>query len=431
MWGSAGVQAYFVENEGGEFGPFEFEYRLDLGDSSVALRNTARTSLEVFDVITGKRIGQTDSGAVTVPLPGGEDGATFPTTFRITARCDDLWVQVEYLTRQIGEVVMRQVKPLNAPKATSWAAAFNSILSDRQSINGFVADTKRGVHERSALVTDLKQLSRFKERLATQYLLERQGEMVPRFKAQLAAAKQALKESTQRIGEIFGRSQRDVETNMPMIPPKYAKEYEANKLKQENAAEEIEHLTELLRYCAAQIKPRLASVTLYGWGEAPAPQILPPLGEEQLARVSLLHEYSMTQQIEHLQNLLDTPLRTDEMAAAMAQQQATADAAMAAAAEPAEQEELSVEDAGEAAAEETPVDQSPVDEAPIEEEAVQQEQVEYMAQDIPPEVDLDEVTPAEAPQQEALTFEELLAEDSGPQDDTVDLGFDPKGRERR
>ena len=30
-WGSAGVQAYFVENEGGVFGPFEFEQRLDLG----------------------------------------------------------------------------------------------------------------------------------------------------------------------------------------------------------------------------------------------------------------------------------------------------------------------------------------------------------------------------------------------------------------
>ena len=35
-WGGAGVQAYFVENEGGVFGPFEFEQRLDLGESALA-----------------------------------------------------------------------------------------------------------------------------------------------------------------------------------------------------------------------------------------------------------------------------------------------------------------------------------------------------------------------------------------------------------
>ena len=59
--------------------------------------------------------------------------------------------------------------------------------------------------------------------------------MIPRFKAQLAAANKDLKDSTQRISEIFARSQRDVESGMPMIPPKFAKEYEANKTKQEGA----------------------------------------------------------------------------------------------------------------------------------------------------------------------------------------------------
>ncbi len=310
-WGSAGVQAYFVENEGGAFGPFEFEQRLDLGAAALAVRNTGRSSIEIYDVQTGRKLAGSDAGAVTVPLPGGEDGGTFPTTFRMTSRCDDLWVQVEYLNRQIGEVVLRQVKPLNAPHAESWAAAYNNVLSAKDSVRIFVEDTKRDVQERMGVISDLKLLSRFKERLATQYLLERQAEMVPRFKAELADATRQLKESSQRIGEIFSRSQRDVESGMPMIPPKFAKDYEINKLKQETAQHNIDRVERLLALSAAQIKPRLTTPALYGLDDVPAPQVLPPLPEEQSGRADLVGEYSMAEQVAGLEGLLGMQLRPD------------------------------------------------------------------------------------------------------------------------
>ncbi|HYE19519.1 MAG TPA: hypothetical protein VEA69_13795 [Tepidisphaeraceae bacterium] len=420
-WGSAGVQAYFIENEGGAFGPFEFEYRVDLGDAAVAVRNTGRTALEVFDVKSGRRIGQTDVGVVTVPLAGGEPGQSFPTTFRMTARCDDLWVQVEYLTRQIGEVVLRQVKPLVAPKASSWAAAFNEILSSPPAVKGFVEQTKRGVQERAAVVSDLKLLARFKERLATQYLLERQQEMVGRFGAELAQANKDLKDSTQRIGEIFSRSQRDVETNMPMVPPKYAKEYEANKAKQENAQTSIERLTRLLQMSAAQIKPRLASVTLYGEAAVPDLQLLPPVAEAVAGRAPLLHEYTMAQAIAGLEGQLKTPLRTEEMAAAAAEAQAAADAAG------------------------QPVDETPVAEVPAEQRyATEADAPAEYAAEAPEGVDEQAVEAEPAAAEREWTIEDaeplpsgdeqayVADEESGegeaaaPADDVVDFGFDPK-----
>ena len=175
-WGAAGVQAYFVENEGGVFGPFEFEQRLDLGESALAVRNVGRSGIEVFDINSGRRLGHNDTGTVTIKLPGGEPGIRFATTFRVTARCDDLWLQLEYLARQITELTARQVKPLDAPRARSWASEFLAVLTAPVALEGFVEEARRGALQCNALVSDLKAVRRYKERLTTQYLLERHAD---------------------------------------------------------------------------------------------------------------------------------------------------------------------------------------------------------------------------------------------------------------
>lgn len=308
-WGSAGVQAYFVENEGGEFGPFDFEQRLDLGESALAVRCIGRTSIEVFDLISGSKLGESQTGDLTLNLPSSEPGVTFATVFRMTARCDDLWVQVEYLTRQIGDVVLRQVKPINAPRADSWGAAFHQVLWE--GVPGFVEDTRTAVRERNEIVSDLKYLSRFKERLSTQYLLERHTESVPRFKQQLAEAQKSLKESNQRIAEIFSRSPRDLEHDLPLIPPKYAKEYEARKIQRDTAQATIERVKRRLSIATAQIAPRLTTPALYGSNELPVPQRLTPLPDEILGRAELLGEPAIGQQVAYLEQELNVQLRPD------------------------------------------------------------------------------------------------------------------------
>jgi hypothetical protein len=287
-WGSAGVQAYFVENEGGVFGPFEFEQRLDLGESSLAVRNTGRTGIELFDLKTGGKLAQSDTGETTIQLPGSDEGVSYETTFRMTARCDDLWMQLEYLTRQISERLTRLSKPAAAPKAESWARAFDEVFSKPASLVRFTQETRDGMLERDTLVTDLKQLARYKERMTTQFLLERHTEMVPRFRRNEADALGQLQEANQRIAHIFARSQRDVETGHPMIPTKLAAEFDHQTKRRDDAQRKIDRMQRRFDLAVAQIRPRLASSAFYGGATPPTPAILAPLPQHLLDRAPTL-----------------------------------------------------------------------------------------------------------------------------------------------
>jgi ubiquitin-protein ligase len=310
-WGAAGVQAYFVENEGGVFGPFEFEQRLDLGESALAVRNVGRSGIEVFDINSGRRLGRSDTGTVTIKLPGGEPGIRFATTFRVTARCDDLWLQLEYLARQITELTARQVKPMEAPRSKSWASEFLAVLTAPVALEGFVEEARRGAVQWNALVSDLKAVRRYKERLTTQYLLERQAEMIPRFKRRAAEQRQKLDEANVRIADIFSRSQRDLESGLPMIPPRLAKDYETACVRRDNAQEEIARLDDLLELAADQIKPRLASPALYGSDRVPVLSALGQLPEALTSRYEALSDFEMHATIGYLEQELGQKLRPE------------------------------------------------------------------------------------------------------------------------
>jgi ubiquitin-protein ligase len=308
-WGAPGVQAYFVENEGGVFGPFEFEQRLDLGESALAVRNTGPKSIEVFDLNTGRRFGQTQTGAITVKLPGGDPGVRFPTTFRMTARCDDLWVQLEYLTRQISALVGKQTRPLAASNARSWATEFLAVIAAPVALQGFVEETRQATARRNAIIADLKSVARFKERLATQYLLERHAEMVPRFKRRIAEMRQRLDDANTRIADIFSRSQRDLASGLPMIPPRLAKDYETFCVRRDHAQEEIARLHDLLDVAAEQIRPRLASASLFGSDHVPTLAVLQPLPDALTSRTEALSDFEMLATVGYLEQELGQPLK--------------------------------------------------------------------------------------------------------------------------
>jgi hypothetical protein len=311
-WGSAGVQAYFVENEGGVFGPFEFEQRLDLGESSLAVRNTGRTAIEVFDLKTGGKLAQSDTGETTIQLPGSDEGVSYETTFRMTARCDDLWMQLEYLTRQISERLGRLSKPAAAPRAESWARAFDEVFSKPASLVRFTQETRDGMLERDTLVTDLKQLARYKERMTTQFLLERYMEMVPRFRKNQAEAQAQLQDANQRIAHIFARSQRDVETGHPMIPTKLAADYDHQTKRRDDAQRKIDRLQRRFDLAVAQIRPRLASPAFYGGATPPSPASLAPLPPHLLERAPTLRTEAVGAMVSALGHALKTTLLPDK-----------------------------------------------------------------------------------------------------------------------
>jgi ubiquitin-protein ligase len=307
-WGSAGVQAYFVENEGGVFGPFEFEQRLDLGESSLAVRNTGRTAIELFDLETGGKLAQSDTGETTIQLPGSEEGVSYETSFRMTARCDDLALQLEYLTRQISERLTRLSKPSSLPKAESWARAFDEVFSKPAALARFTQETRDGMLERDTLVTDLKVVARYKERMTTQFLLERYCEMVPRFRKNQAETQAQLQDANQRIAHIFARSQRDVETGHPMIPTKLAGDYDSQTKRRDDAQRKIDRLQRRFDLAVAQIRPRLASAALYGSATTPAPVCLTPLPQHLLDRSTSLRTEALGALVAALERDLNASL---------------------------------------------------------------------------------------------------------------------------
>jgi hypothetical protein len=319
-WGSAGVQAYFVENEGGVFGPFEFEQRLDLGESSLAVRNTGRTGIELFDLKTGGKLAQSDTGETTIQLPGSDEGVSYETTFRMTARCDDLWMQLEYLTRQISERLGRLSRPSAAPKAESWVRAFDEVFSKPASLVRFTQETREGMAMRDALVTDLKQLARYKERMTTQFLLERYTEMVPRFRTSEAEAQAQLQDANHRIAHIFARSQRDLETGHPMIPTKLAADYDNQTKRRDDAQRKIDRMRRRFDLAVAQIRPRLASAAFYGSATPPAPVAMAPLPQHLLDRAPTLRTEAIGAMVSSLSRALnatllpDSPVETGESA---------------------------------------------------------------------------------------------------------------------
>jgi hypothetical protein len=185
------------------------------------------------------------------------------------------------------------------------------VISAPPALEGFVEEARQGAARWNALVTDLKAVRRFKERLATQYLLERWAEMIPRFKRKAAELRQKLDQANARIADIFSRSQRDMATGLPMIPPRFAKDYETMTGQRDHAQAEIARLDDLLELAAEQIRPRLASLALYGSDRVPAPVGLDPLPQALTSRAVALSDFEMQATIGYLEQELDQKLRPD------------------------------------------------------------------------------------------------------------------------
>jgi hypothetical protein len=185
------------------------------------------------------------------------------------------------------------------------------VLSSKEAIAGFVEETRDGLLERNTLVSDLKLLSRFKERMTTQFLLERQGEMIARFKKDQASAQNELNDANKRIATVFSKSQREVETNQPMIPPRLAKEYETQTKRRDDMQRKLDRLKRRFKLAVQQIWPRLNTAALYGTEDVPAPVLLPPLPEDLTGRVVVMTEQSMAQQIAAIEQMLGMKLRPD------------------------------------------------------------------------------------------------------------------------
>lgn len=329
-WGSEGVQAYFIENASGTFGPFQFEQPVDLGSGDLVVRNQARGQVEVRLAPKERVLGESKAGEVTVPIPppgargeagGGEDAGdadggegegekaaapkSFPTTFRLTERCDDLLVQFDFLRRQtIDNLTTPENHKLYASPA--WVGHFAGLLALDSSRHALKKELARISHRWTLTMLDLAAVGPYKERLATYFLVTRASEVVPPLVKALKEAKAALKSTEKELAAMSRHFGRDVDTDRVIVPSNYAGPYNKQMALRKESGETIKRSTALLKSIAFQLMARLRDPRLLGRAGTPAMRILPPV-PEALAELPLANG-QLGYQIVAMEALLQTPL---------------------------------------------------------------------------------------------------------------------------
>ncbi|MDB5300136.1 MAG: hypothetical protein JWO87_1799, partial [Phycisphaerales bacterium] len=278
--------------------PFQYEEPLDLGGTRVAVRNNQRGAIEVIDAVGDDSLGRATNGAVTIVLGQAEGVEGYPTTFRLTDRCDDLAVHISFIQRQTAEGLAGLQNPVKSAK--SWCGVVCGLLADPRSQTGLREEHRKSGHRWKSLIADLGELTRFKERLATYHLVERMSQEVPRIKDLISQAKARLKDATGKITAVMQKCTRDLETDRLIVPPKYAQSYTEQLRLQDQAKHEILRLETLLKKIARELSDRLASPRSCGRPEVPQFRSLAPLPETVVELAPSMSDENLSAMLESL-----------------------------------------------------------------------------------------------------------------------------------
>jgi ubiquitin-protein ligase len=307
-WGADGVQAYYIENESGRFGPFQFGQPVDLGSGDVMVHSAARGQIEVRRAADEHVLGRSADGAVTIDIPaapGSEGPEKFPTAFQLTERCDDLLVQFDFLRRQTAENLQRKDQETGYTSEI-WCGHFCRLLARRPSREALARELAKVSQRWKQTMLDLAALIPFKERLATYFLVNRAAEAAPALVQSLSDAQAALSHSDRRLADIVRHCSHDAETGRLFVPPRYSQAYNKEMDLRAGAEETIQQSTLLLRALTMQLTARLQDPRLLGRGEVPKMSLIaaptPALTDLPMADGQLGHP------IAALEALLQTPL---------------------------------------------------------------------------------------------------------------------------
>lgn len=305
--GAAGIQAFFIENETGRFGPFELEQKLTLGDRALVVRNPASATVIVLASDTSEKLAQDDTGAAVLPIRDPQGGETFDTTFELTGNCDEMAVQLDYVTRESEQLVNRTRDPLRAPPG--WLGTFNEVLTRAGDAVRKDYENQRRTWEK--LRDDLRSLRPFKERLATFRLLQRMGENVAAMLQTARQARKQLDDATARVSAIVAACNTDLETGMLHIPQKYKQEYPDQLARRDGAKATLAAVAKRAQRAIDEIKARLHNPELRGAADFPALEVLGGLPEAWRKLVEPMSDDSIVRRLRELQGPLRTPLKPD------------------------------------------------------------------------------------------------------------------------
>ncbi len=311
-WGSPGVQAYFLNNESGRHGPFDFEQQVDMGTSQIAIRKVNHHAIEAIDLMRGVVMGRSETGNLSVFIPGEQPAKTFPTTFCPTPRCDDLALQLEYAvtrTRAILEKLF-EAQPTEVP--ISACAKHAAALASPSAMFTIATEHQAVTTAWTALAADLRSLAPFKERMATYHLLARVHESIPLFLEDRSRSAALQAKCDKRIAEILARGSTDAESGRVIIPGKHHKEYESLLSESETIQIELDHLDASIRMLCEHVAARMAvkkdSASPIGSAKIPQLALLPEMAVDMAELSDTMNDQAVLQWVSAIEGMAQTQL---------------------------------------------------------------------------------------------------------------------------
>lgn len=302
--GVAGIQAYGIQTPSGEFGPYQFEERVNLGDVTLVCRRIGAAPVHVFEARSTGLLGK-GPGGVRVKMRAG-DGSIVENVIRPTEHTDELRVQLNYLVKTSREHMRVLGKAESGAAAPSWAGRFSAALAAPPALAAAADVHRRTSHRWMSLLADLIDLGHLKERVATYHLFERHVEFVPAVLEVRGKAEQSLREAHERLAYIASRSSRDIETDRLIVPPHLGKE-NVERLKQRDKAEkDLARIKKLLGIIAGELGLRISHKRLHGRPGIPKLRLLQPMPETIAAMADVLTDAHLAARATELDGLLGT-----------------------------------------------------------------------------------------------------------------------------
>jgi hypothetical protein len=300
--GAPGIQAFFLHGLGGTFGPHQHEERLELGSVLLTVRRHSPGNVEAYDARTIALLSKGPGPLrIKVTDPSGTSGVM---QIDLTEHTGELRLQFEYLINTARQHLAALDKPVDHA-SKSWAAQFAAALAKPHAIQ-----SAKGIHDEaaarwSALLHDLELLAPLKERWATAYLAERYAEFVPAVVALREKAQASLAEATQKLAFIAGRSTRDAETGVLIVPPHLAEENLKRVAQREKAENDLKKVRKLLALAAAEFQARLGDPRLIGKAGVPRFKLLEFTPELAASLREMLSDERLASRVTSVKQLLD------------------------------------------------------------------------------------------------------------------------------
>jgi hypothetical protein len=303
--GAAGIQAYHIVTPAGQFGPYQFEERVDLVTARLVVRRIGAGPVEVYDARSMAPLGK-GPGGVTVKVPDA-DGHPRDAEVRATEHTDELRVQLDYLIKTSREQVALLGKP-GGSQAPSWSGRFVAALANFEATHAATEVYRRASHRWMALQSDLDELAQFKERAATCALLDRHAEFVPAVSALRAKAQASLADANERLAFIAARSTRDVETGVVVVAPQFAAENAQRLAQRDKAERDLAKVRRLLAQVAAEVQTRVAHERLRGRAGLPSLRLLSLANVSHTGLIERISDDHVSARIAELQSSLGVRL---------------------------------------------------------------------------------------------------------------------------